>query len=203
MLLFASVPAVAFLVVLGVAIVIRRVRRGEGNTFDRVAGSCALTLLIGLPLSPLLFPGAGGGEYGAVFAFAWLLPAWRGYTVLASDYRFFGRLLLTTALALELLFLLDFSRQIRSNAGGASESFGTSLGRQWLVAGRLAAAGGRIRTCGSKSGSTAGATGRKCCGPCSGSRTERSCRRPANTSEPCCYRPAPAAESTSSSLRSR
>ena len=75
-----------------------------------------------------------------MFAFAWLLPAWRGYAVLASDYRLFGRLLLTAALALELLFLLDFSRQIRSNAGGASESFGTSLGRQWLVAGRLAAA---------------------------------------------------------------
>ena len=38
------------LALLGVAIVIRRVRRGEENTFDRVAGGCALTLLISLPL---------------------------------------------------------------------------------------------------------------------------------------------------------
>lgn len=126
-----------------------------------------------------------------MFAFAWLLPAWRGYTVLASDYRFFGRLLLTTALALELLFLLDFSRQIRSNAGGASESFGTSLGRQWLVAGRLAAAGGRIRTCRVEVRVDRWRDGRKCCGPCSGSRTERSCPPAGEYVGAVRYRPAP------------
>lgn len=138
-LLAVSVPVILFFVALGVITVVRRLRRGEGNTFDRVGCCCVATILLYALILSVLRP-EHQIHYNSAVTFAWLLLAWRGFAAFRDDYRRVAPGLLAFALLLEVAFLVDFSRQIRANSGGASSFYGTTLAQQWTIARNLAAA---------------------------------------------------------------
>ena len=139
LLVLFSVPVIVFFMILGVIAVIRRWRHREGNTFDCLCICGGITILVYL-VELLMLRVKPQPHYNSAISFAWLLLAWRGFTVLRSDYRKTAEILLYAALLLELLFLVDFSRLVHRYSGGSSEYFGPTLARQWLVVRSLTAA---------------------------------------------------------------
>ena len=134
-----SVPVIVFFMILGIIAVIRRWRRKELNTFDRLC-VCGGIMVFFLAAELLILRVEPQTHYNSVVSFTWLLLAWRGFTALRSDYRKTAQFLLCAALILELLLLADFSRMVHRYSGGSSEYFGTTLARQWRVVRSLTAA---------------------------------------------------------------
>ena len=134
-----SIPVIVFFMILGAIVVIRRWRRKELNTFDRLCVCGGITVVF-LAVELLVLRVEPQTHYNSVVAFAWLLLAWRGFTALRGDYRKTAEIVLCAALILELLLLADFSRLVHRYSGGSSEYFGTTLARQWRVVRSLTAA---------------------------------------------------------------
>ena len=134
-----SVPVIVFFMILGIIAVIRRWRRKELNTFDRLCVCGGITIVL-FAAGLLILRVEPQAHYNSVVAFAWLLLAWRGFTVLRGDYRKTAAILLGAALMTELLFLADFTRLVHRYSGGSSAYFGTTLARQWRVVRSLTAA---------------------------------------------------------------
>lgn len=139
MLVMFSIPVIVFFLILGVIAVIRRWRRHELNTFDRLCVCGGITIVL-FAAGLLILRVEPQAHYNSVVAFAWLLLAWRGFTVLRGDYRKTAAILLGAALMTELLFLADFTRLVHRYSGGSSAYFGTTLARQWRVVRSLTAA---------------------------------------------------------------
>lgn len=138
-LLLFSVPMILFFVLLGGVVVLRRFRNREENTFDRLAGCSAVTICLYILLFPLLRLNPQP-HYNSIVLFAWLLLAWRGFTVLHGDYRTLATALLGLACLVEVAFLADFSAGVHRFSGTSSPYFGTTLARQWGIARYLIAA---------------------------------------------------------------
>lgn len=138
-LLLFSVPVILFFVLLGGVVVVRRFRNREENTFDRLACCSAATIGFYILLFPL-FRLNPQPHYNSIVLFAWLLLAWRGFTVLRGDYRTLAAALLGLACLVEVVFLSDFSAGVHRFAGTNSPYFGTTLAQQWGVARNLVAA---------------------------------------------------------------
>ena len=138
-LLLLSVPVILFFVLLGGVVVARRFRNREANTFDRLACCAAATVCFYIMLFPLLRLNPRP-HYNSIVLFAWLLLAWRGFTVLRGDYRTLATALLGLACLVEVVFLADFSAGVHRFSGTSSPYFGTTLAGQWAVARNLVAA---------------------------------------------------------------
>lgn len=138
-LLLLSAPVMLFFVLLGSIVVVRRFRNREANTFDRLAGCAAATVCFYIVLFPLLRLNFQP-HYNSIVLFAWLLLAWRGFTVLRGDYRTLATALLGLACLVEVVFLADFSDGVHRFSGTSSPYFGTTLAGQWAVARNLVAA---------------------------------------------------------------
>ena len=86
LLVMFSIPVIVFFLILGVIAVIRRWRRHELNTFDRLCVCGGITIVL-FAAGLLILRVEPQAHYNSVVAFAWLLLAWRGFTVLRGDYR--------------------------------------------------------------------------------------------------------------------
>jgi len=138
-LLLFSVPVILFFILLGAVVVVRRFRNREANTFDRLAGCSIATIGLYILLFPLLRLNPQP-HYNSIVLFAWLLLAWRGFTVLRGDHRTLATALLGLACLVEVAFLADFSAGVHRFSGTSSPYFRATLAQQWAVARNLIAA---------------------------------------------------------------